>query len=45
MNSHYCRVGTITPSLNKELISKESENNSVKPETKETTSSGKQLYK
>lgn len=45
MNLHYCRVGTIKSSLKKELISKESENNSVKPETKETLSSGKQLSK
>jgi hypothetical protein len=43
MNSHYCRVGTVTPSIKKELISKASEYNSVKPETKEAPSSGKQL--
>ena len=41
MNLHYCRVGTIKPSLKKELIPKETENNSVKEKTVKTSPSSK----
>ncbi len=41
MNTHFCKVGTIRPNLNKGLNSPELENNSIEQKTVKTISLGK----
>lgn len=41
MNTHFCKVGTIRPNLNKDLNSTELENNSIEQKIIKTIPSGK----
>ena len=37
MNTHYCKVGTVRPNLNKVENSMENENNSIETKTNKTS--------